>query len=132
MRKTGSEIEIDIYNFLKDEIQAKIKGKVYLQGSRPIDADTEDCVISFMTGIDDQMQTGAVTINIYVPNPNKGMTKNFKRCVEIERFMQNLIEKWHVKTEYKFTLGQSIMTLAEDSIKQHFVNTKLKYKRLTI
>ncbi len=131
MRKTGSEIEQDVYELLSSEMQGFIRGTVYLRGGRPINAKTEDAVISFMTGIDAQMQTGALTINVYVPNPENGVTKNHKRCVEVERFMQNLIEKWSVKSEYHFWLGQTINTFSEDKINQHFVNVKLKYRRFS-
>lgn len=133
MTKTGGEIELDVYNFLKAEIKAKIKGECYLNGTRPINAKTEDAVISFMTGLDNQMQTGAVTITIYIPDINNGSdVKDTVRCREIERFMLNLIKNWSVKTDYKFWLGNTIKTFKEDAIHQHFVNVKLKYKRLTI
>lgn len=133
MTKTGGEIELDVYSFLKAEIKAKIKGECYLNGTRPINAKTEDAVISFMTGLGNQMQTGAVTITIYIPDINNGSdVKDTVRCREIERFMLNLIKSWSVKTDYKFWLGNTIKTFKEDAIHQHFVNVKLKYKRLTI
>lgn len=134
MRKTGGEIEYDVYTFLESEITAKINGTVYLQGTRPLNAKTEDAVISFMTGLDNQVQTGAVTINVYIPDLDMGqsdLVKNIARCNEIEVFMLRLIEKWKVKTEYRFTLGNTIKTFPEDDINQHFVNVKLKYKRFS-
>ncbi len=138
MKKTGSEIEYEVYNLFKDEIQAFIKGKVYLRGTRPLKENTEDlkedAIISFMTGLDNQIQRGALNINIYVKDIDNGssdLVKDVSRCLEVERFMLNLIEKWSVKSEYKFWLGQTINTFAEDNINQHFVNVKLKYKRLS-
>lgn len=135
MKKTGGQIELDVFNFWKDSIKTKIKGSVYLRGTRPLNAKTEDAVISFMTGLDNQIQTGALNVNIYVPDIGIGredLVKNIGRCTEIEAFMLNLVEQWSVKSEYKFWLGQTINTFAEDEINQHFVNVKLKYKRLTI
>lgn len=135
MKKTGGQIELDVFNLWKNSIKTKIKGNVYLRGTRPLNAKTEDAVISFMTGLDNQIQTGALNVNIYVPDVNIGqedLVKDIRRCNEIEVFMLNLVEEWSVKSEYKFWLGQTINTFAEDEINQHFVNVKLKYKRLTI
>ncbi|TXD47339.1 hypothetical protein [Polaribacter sp. IC073] len=135
MKKTGGQIEYEIYNLWKDLINEEINGTFYLRGTRPINSDKEDAIISFMTGLDDQMQTGALNINIYVPDidiGNSNSVKNIARCNELEAFMLQLTENWTVKSEYKFTLGQTINTFEEDDIHQHFVNVKLKYKRLTI
>ncbi len=138
MKKTGSEIEYEVFKLFKDEIQAFIQGDVYLRGTRPLKENTEDltedAIISFMTGLDNQMQTGALNINVYVPDIDNGgndLVKDVTRCLEVERFMQNLIEGWSVKSEYKFWLEQTINTFPEDEINQHFVNVKLKYKRLS-
>lgn len=134
MKKTGGEIELDVFNFWRESIGEKIKGKVYLRGTRPLNADSEDAVISFMTGLDNQFQTGALNINIYIPDLNIGegiLVKDIRRCNEIEAFMLKLVEEWETKTEYRFWLGQTINTFAEEEIKQHFVNVKLKYKRFS-
>lgn len=134
MKKTGGEIELDVFNFWRESIGEKIKGKVYLRGTRPLNTDSEDAVISFMTGLDNQFQTGALNINIYIPDLNIGegiLVKDIRRCNEIEAFMLKLVEEWETKTEYRFWLGQTINTFAEEEIKQHFVNVKLKYKRFS-
>ncbi len=134
MKKTGGEIEKDIYDLLRKGIKAKIKGDVYLRGTRPLNSSNEDAIISFMTGLDNQLQTGVVNINIYVPNIDNGssaLVKNIKRCIELERYMLRLIEEWSVKSEYHFSLGQTIHTFSEDEINQHFINVKIKFKRFS-
>ncbi len=133
--KTGGQIELDVYTSLQTSIKTKISGNVYLSGTRPLNASTEDAVISFLTGLDTQIQTGVLNINIFVPDINIGaaqLVKNISRCNEIEAFMLALIEEWSVKSEYKFSLNQTILTLKDEEIEQHFVNVKLKYKRLSI
>lgn len=132
MTKTGGQIELDVFNLLKDELNEQIKGGVYLQGTRPFDSKNEDVIISFMTGIDADIQTGVLNINTYVPdidNGNEKLIKDIARCNEIEAFMLSLVEK--AKSEYQFFLGQTIRTFAETEINQHFVNVKLKYKRFS-
>jgi hypothetical protein len=135
MKKTGGQIEYDVYTLLKDVIKSEISGTVYLRGTRPLNSDTEDAVISFMTGLDNQIQTGALNVNIYVSDiciGGEDFVKNISRCNIIEAFMLKVVEQIRVESEYSFTLGQTINTFSEDEINQHFVNVKLKYKRLTI
>lgn len=54
MKKTGSEIEADVYKMVKDSIlSSSVNGGVFLDGLRPVNSLKEDIVISFMTGIFD-------------------------------------------------------------------------------
>ena len=69
MAKTGKQIQGDIYRFLKNSTLAEqISGEVYRSGIRPRDSQQEDAVVTFTAGLPDQIQTGVVTINIYVPD----------------------------------------------------------------
>ncbi|MDD2300872.1 MAG: hypothetical protein PHU69_14720, partial [Fermentimonas sp.] len=68
MKKTGLQFEQDFFNAVKNSLA--IKGKYYRRGTRPLAnvAKSEDCIVTFKAGIDDDIQVGYITINVYVPN----------------------------------------------------------------
>lgn len=73
MNKTGDEIELDVFNIITNSQLAKeIKGNVYREGTRDLNPMEEDIIVSFLTGLDGQFQTGSVTVNIYVPDKDNG------------------------------------------------------------
>ena len=103
MKKTASQIETDIYKYFKDKITPLINGQTYRSGVRPLNSQKEDCVISFLTGLDGQYQTGVININIFVPT-----VKN--------------------NDNYKLQLHQMIQTFEDTDIKQFFINAKVKFR----
>ena len=69
MIKTETQIERDFYSFVKNSDLGKaIRGKVYRPEMRPTDATTEDLIVKFLAGLDEQVQTGVVIFNLYVPD----------------------------------------------------------------
>jgi len=134
MRKTGSQIEFDVFSILRGSLLATtIKGSIFREGMRPNGAKTEDAIVSFMTGLDDQIQTGVVNVNIYVPDIANGSTvliKNGSRCQELE-ILSNTIIQSIIPGEYRFKLGATIQTYKAEGIDQHFVNCKIKFELTT-
>lgn len=133
MKKSAGQIEYDIYNLLKDKLQSFVKGSVYLAGTREHNSQKEDAVISFLTGLDNDIQVGKINVNIFVPNIHIGgqkKVKNIARILEIEAFMMALIEE--TKSEYQLQLAQTISSFEEPEIEQYFVNAILKYKRFSL
>ena len=132
MKKTASQIEADLYKYFKDKINPLINGQTYRNGVRPLNSHKEDCVISFLTGLDGQYQTGVININIFVPtvkNNDNQYRKNFVRCDAIERALMPIIEE--AKTalrNYRLTLHQLIQTFEDTDIKQFFINAKVKFR----
>ena len=134
MNKTGGNIETDIYKLISTGIKTIISGNIYKSEGRPKNATSEDAVIIFMGGIDGQVQEGIVTLNIFIPDINNGSetkVKDTKRCQEVESAVLSLIDATH-STEYELTRKSMIQTFAVEEIKQHFVNTKIQFKRTTI
>ena len=126
-----------IYLLKGSELANAVNGTVYRFGYRPRNSKVEDIIVVFTTGFAEQIQTGIVTINIYVPdidNANNGvMLENGRRCEELEIAACNWVESLTTdKSDYKFTLQQTIYTESEPEINQHFVVIKLKYELLTI
>lgn len=134
MTKTSKQVQGDIYRMLKDSaLSSMISGEVYRQGYRPRDSRKEDAVVIFTTGLTDEIQTGVVTVNIFVqdidPYNNGIWVEDGKRTEEVERLAQEWIDSLTAdKSCYKFELQQTIYTEEEAEINQHFVVIKLKYE----
>ena len=132
MKKTASQIEADLYKYFKDKINPLINGQTYRNGVRPLNSQKEDCVISFLNGLDGQYQTGVININIFVPlvkNNDNQYRKDFVRCDTIEQALMPIIE--NAKTDlrnYRLQLHQIIQTFEETDIKQFFINAKIKFR----
>ena len=139
MKKTGQQVEDDVYGFLKSSPLASfISGKVYKFGMRPRGSEKEDAIVKFVTGYDnaDPIQSGTVVINIYVPDfdpfENGVLVRDISRCTAIE----NVANKWvnsltADKSDYYFRTAQTIYTEEDAEIKQHFVSIRLKFKLTT-
>ena len=134
MAKTAKQIQGDVYRFLKNSDLAKtISGEVYRSGYRPRDSKLEDAIVIFTAGMPDQIQTGIVTINIYVPDidsDNNGTyIEDGARTEELESMAQTWVDSLTTAiSNYKFRLQQAIYTETESSINQHFVVVKLLYE----
>lgn len=136
MAKTGKQVQGDIYQLLKDStLYSMISGDVYRNGYRPRDSRLEDAVVIFTAGLPDQIQTGVVTVNIYVPDidpyDNGVFVEDGERTEALERMVAEWVESLTAdKSSYKIELQQTITTQEAYDIKQHFVVVKLKYRYL--
>lgn len=134
MAKTAKQIQGDIYRLLRNStLRTMISGDVYRNGLRPRDSRKEDVVITFTAGLPDQIQTGVVTVNIFIPDidpeGNGTWVEDGKRSEELERLAQEWVDSLIGSgTNYVFKLNQTIYTEAELDIRQHFVVIKLGYK----
>jgi hypothetical protein len=134
MRKTGGEIEEEVYDLIdKSTIKTTITGNLYRSGMRPPNAETEDAVVSFLTGLDGQIQTGVLILNLYVPDivSNDIIVKNTSRCTELEKLVNSFIQSQSVSGNYLFELEKTIQTFKAEGIEQHFVNCRIKYQLST-
>ena len=109
-----------------------ISGGVYRNGLRPRDSRLEDAVVTFTTGLPDQIQTGVVTINIFVPDidpyENGVMVEDTERTEEVETLAQSWVDSLTCDvSNYRFKLQQTIYTEAEPQTNEHFVVVKLRY-----
>jgi len=131
--KTGGQIELDVFTIINaSPLKTAISGKIYKHGMRPINAKSEDAVVSFLTGLDDEIQTGIVNLNIYVSDIKQGasMVKNGERCRELEELTRGIIQG-QTPQEYRFRLGAIIQTFAAEGTDQHFVSAKIKFQLAT-
>ncbi len=134
MAKTSKQVQGDIYRLLRgSELAAGISGDVYRNGMRPRDSRMEDAVVIFTTGLPDQIQTGVVTVHIYVPDidpfGNGVLVEDGDRTEELEMLAQRWADSLTPAVScYKFRLQQTICTEEEVEISQHFIVVKLKYE----
>lgn len=136
MSKTSGAIEQDIFDLLRNSsLKNLISGNIYKSGMRPMDAQTEDIVVKFLTGRDYQIQDGMVNINAYVADidnsSGKGtLVKNTRRCNEIADALNSFVKDNFIINEYKLELDEIIRTLETEN-EQHFVNCRVRFKRIT-
>lgn len=134
MAKTSKQVQGDIYRLLRDStLYSMISGEVYRNGQRPRDSKQEDAVVIFTTGTPTEIQTGVVTVNIFVPDidpyGNGVLTEDGQRCEEVEALAQAWVDSLTAEIScYKFGLQQTIYTEADEEIHQHFVVIKLYYE----
>ena len=134
MAKTGKQVQGDIYRLFKGStLYTMISGDVYRNGYRPRDSRLEDAIVTFTTGIPDQIQTGVVTVNIFVPDidpyKNGVLVEDGRRTGELERLAQAWVDSLTAAVScYKFKLMQTIYTEEEADINQHFIVVKLGYE----
>lgn len=131
---TAHKVQTDIMALLADsELCAEVSGEVYRKGYRPRDSRLEDIVVAFISGTPAQVERGAVTLNIFVPDItpyNNGVyVEDGQRTSHIEvladRWVQSLTTS---RANYKFKLLRTISTDNDEAIHQHFVVVQLEYQ----
>lgn len=134
MAKTAKQVQTDIINLLeRSELVSEISGEVYRSGYRPRDSRQEDAIVIFTTGLPDEIETGVVTINVFVPDidpfNNGVLVEDGERTSALEVLAQSWVDSLSAAmSNYAFELQQTIYTEAEPDINQHFVVVKLKYR----
>ena len=132
MAKTAKQVQTDIIDLLRNsELAAEVTGEIYRRGYRPRDSRKEDIIVIFTAGLPDEIQTGVVTINIFIPDidpyGNGVQVEDGERSETLEALAQRWVENLS-GTNYLFELQQTIYTEAEPEINQHFVVVKLRYR----
>lgn len=135
MAKTGKQVQTDIRRMLLGSALAKaVSGSVYRNGYRPRDSRMEDIIVTFTAGLAEQIQTGVVTVCIYIPDIDPGANGTWVedgcRAETLEAAAQAWADSLTTKVAggYKFRLQQTIYTEAAEDIRQHFVVVKLAYE----
>ncbi|NDV47794.1 hypothetical protein D0T49_12130 [Paludibacter sp. 221] len=137
MKKTETTIEKDVFHILKNSpLKDLISGQIYRRGMRPADSGAEDVVVKFLAGTDGQFQDGVVVINAYVPDVaidgnNGRKVENIARVEQLEQAIVALFTHY-VATEYLFGITDTPQSLHEPEIEQHFIYTRLNFRRLSL
>lgn len=133
MIKTAEEIKADFRNMLKgSDLANRITGGVYPEGSRPRDSVKEDAVVILTAALSGEIQSGVITVHIYVPNKDYGrgyLEKNWERVVEIESLARTWVESLTAgKSCYRIKLQQTISSQGDENTQQHYVVVCLSYE----
>lgn len=116
-----------------------ITGDVYLK-TKPFNSSYEDCVISFLSGRDGQIQTGIVSCNIFVPNiyiaDNGGYGyENVDRTELITDKLNEIIHNPIImyKGKYLWKPNTMVSTFKEEKADYHahFVHVELQFSNNT-
>ena len=134
--KTEKSIERDFYEFVsKSELAKSVSGEVYRNGMRPPESEKEDIVVKFLSGLDEQIQSGIVVLNIYVPDTTIRSTgakvEDITRVGELQDLVLTFIEN-NDSTEYDLSKDGTPKSLPADGIEQHFIQARIKFRRITI
>lgn len=135
MVKTEQQIERDFYSFIKDSPLGKaVKGGVYRSDMRPDNAHTEDLVVKFLAGLDEQVQSGVVIVNVYVPDVRYQKTarkvSDKARIGELQALIQSFVND-NANTEYRMQTDVSPTTMAVEGVAQHVVYARIRFYRLS-
>lgn len=134
MIKTETQIERDFYSFVKNSDLGKaIRGEVYRSEMRPAKATTEDLIIKFLAGLDEQVQTGVVIFNLYVPDIphiDGRMVPDESRIGELQEEIRAFVETAG-GTEYWLETDTTPTTMRNEEIEQHFIYARIKFNRIT-
>lgn len=131
---TAHKVQTDIMALLAgSELCAELSGEVYRQGYRPRDSRLEDIVVTFVAGTPAQVERGAVTLNIFVPDitpyDNGVYVEDGSRTSHIEELADRWVKSLTAtRTNYKFNLLRTISTDNDEAIHQHFVVVQLEYR----
>lgn len=135
MIKTEQQIERDFYTLIVNSpLGAAVNKRIYRDGMRPDNAKTEDLVIKFLSGVDEQVQTGVVVLNLYVPDVacSKGgrKVKDAARIAELEELILSFVND-NTDTEYWLQTDGTPISMFNEEIKQHLIYSRIKFNRIT-
>lgn len=134
MKLTSKQVQTDVYNILRSSALARaLSGEVYRAGYRPRDSRKEDATVIFTAGLADEVQTGVVTINIFVPDidafADGTFVENGERTAQIEALAAQWVDTLTAgSSRYLFTLQSAIFTMPDEDLRQHIVVVRLNYK----
>ena len=133
--RTGTQVQNDIIDLLKgSELVNSISGGLYRGEMRPKDSNKEDLLVMFTSGNGALEQEGDVTLNIYVPDIFVGTDgvsyQDSARCEVLEAAVLAEVSTWNQRSDYHFSLRNTIFSLHDDEIRQSFVVVRLGFKCL--
>lgn len=130
--KTAKDVQGDLLGLLKNSaLASSISGDIYRAGYRPRDSRKEDAVVIFTAGLPEQIQSGVVTVHIYVPDIELGgaYVEDGARTAALERAAQDWAESLTPSvSNYRFELQATVTTEDAPEIQQHFVVLMLRYQ----
>lgn len=134
--KTEKQIERDFYLLIKQSnLGAAIRGSIYRSEMRPKDAESEDIIVKFLSGLDGQIQQGVVILNVYVPDitlrSDGRRVEDKERVAELEELIVDFIEN-NGSTEYLIESDLTPTSMLNEELEQHLIYARLRFQRLSV
>lgn len=133
--KNSIDIQMLIYKAIREYVESKISGKVYMQDCRPLNSTLEDAIIGVSTISGGQVQDGRARINIYCKDINAGgkrLMPNLSRLHELSAMTNTIVELLEdANEEYEWSVFQAPQIEADIDVKQHFVSIGLEFRIMT-
>lgn len=134
-KKGTTKIELEMYAALEELMGSTIQGTFYPSDLRPLDASTEDAVLTVSNATATQIQEGRARLNIYVPDIDNGgatLVPDKARLMELEELTDKVVETLNeADTTYIFDLFQATATIAVPGKSEHFLNIGIHFKLAT-
>lgn len=135
MIKTAEDIERDLYRLIRaSQLGRALGGSVYRSEMRPYASQSEDAVVKLLAGLDEQIQTGILVVNIYIPDklsrPDGRKVIDHARAAELLTLVRAFVES-SPPTDYRLTTDATPLLMYDEEIEQHFIYARIKYSRLS-
>lgn len=135
MTRTSKQIQSDIIALLEgSELADIVTGRVLRKNEyRDRDSKAEDIVVIVTASDAEQIQSGLVTINIFIPKvdsfSNGVLVEDGERAAEIELAAQRWVNGLTAgRSDYLFSLADAISTDEAPDINQNFVYIHLNFR----
>lgn len=132
---TSNDIERTFFSLVKGSVLGQsVGGSVYRSNMRPPYSREEDIVVMFVAGLDSQIQTGVVLVNIYTkPIRYNGADVDDKnRCASLLRLFYDMLEEGEVTTGHILETDGTPRVNYDDITKQYVISGRIRYKWLNI
>lgn len=132
---TSSDIERTFFSMVKSSgLGQMIGGDVYRSNMRPPTSMDEDIVVTYLAGIDDQLQTGVVVVNIYTKpiRFNGADVDDKERCACLLRLFNDMLEEGEETTGHILETDGTPRVNYDDTTKQYVISGRIRYTWLNI
>lgn len=136
--KTASQVQSDVIALLENSpLSRAVTGSIYRgtpeSSYRPRDSKKEDIVVIFTAGETGEIQSGVVTIQIYVPDvapySNGVYLEDGARTAQLQNAAQSWVAALTLmRTQYLFKQRGAIYSVPQHEIQQHYIVVKLHYQ----
>lgn len=138
MTLTGTKVESDVFAMVKGSaLETAINGGVYHAGTRPRDSKSEDIVVRYSSGSSVGVQSGIVSVFIYVqdiaPFSDGVFVKDGERVLQLEALASDWVSTLTAdKSNYLFSLADAIATDSQETTHEHVVVIQLYYRYIDL
>lgn len=129
------QIELDMFEALEGLMGNLIEGTFYTSETRPLDARTDDAVVSVSSVDANELQQGRARVNLFVQDIDNGgeaKVPNKGRLNELASRDQEVIDALNAGVKkFRFRRFAATKVRGVPTKDEHYVNIALTFKRVT-